>query len=153
MDETHSVKTALDRLQGRHISSHLTPYYTWIRHVIALSLAALTALISLQASYLPSNPQLPIFLAICWGGLLCAVLLGTYALAAEHRLPLSIAERIQRERNTLGDCATYEKVRTGRYYKPSRWHRWAVRLMAWCFAFSLCSLFAFATINLLTTAL
>jgi hypothetical protein len=146
------VSEALDRLQGRHISNHATPYYTWIRHVIALSLAALTALISLQGSYLPSNPQLPIVLVICWAGLLSSTLLGTFALAEEFRLPLEIADKIRKERNTLGDLPTFEKVKSGRYHQPSRWHRWSVHLMMLSFVLALCSLFTFATINLLTNA-
>ncbi|GEM_PF-2161847 len=145
------VSEALDRLQGRHISNHATPYYTWIRHVIALSLAALTALISLQGSYLPSNPQLPIVLVICWAGLLSSALLGTFALAEEFRLPLEIANQVADNRAQIGDHETYRLVAAGRLYEPSWHHRWAVNLMTMSFVLALCSLFIFATLNLMNT--
>jgi hypothetical protein len=151
-DHAPSVKNALDRVQRRHISSHLTPYYTWIRHVIALSLAALTALISLQGSYLPSNPQLPIVLVICWAGLLSSALLGTFALAEEFRLPLKIANQVADNRAQIGDHETYRLVAAGRFYEPSWHHRWAVKRMTMSFVLALCSLFTFATINLLANA-
>ena len=151
-ESTKNISEALNRVQGRHISSHAKPYYSWIRHVVALSLAALTALISLQASYLPSNPQSPMLLVICWAGLLSAALLGTLALAEEFRLPLAIADTIQRERKTFGELATYEKLQNGRYYRPSLWHRCSAHLMTLSFVLALCSLFAFATVNLLFAA-
>jgi len=149
MNEPHHKIITLDDLEKRHIESHHQPYYDWIRHVVSLSVAALTALISLQGSYLPSSPKLPELLASCWVGLLATILLGILALRNQYNMPLAAARHLRKNREEYGDDYTVGLVKKRQYHRPPFYHRWAVRLMVLFFVFSLCSLCSFAILNLL----
>jgi hypothetical protein len=141
----------LDDLEKRHIESHYQPYFDWIRHVVSLSVAALTALISLQGSYLPIDPVLPILLAACWAALLSTILLGILALRTQYKTPLAAAQKIQNQRRAHGDFYAASQVKRGQFHKPPRYHYWVVRLMVLSFVFALSSLCIFAIANLLNS--
>lgn len=138
----------LDDLERRGGEQHRKPYFDWIRHVVSLSTASLTALIALQGSYLPSHPRLPVLLAACWVALLTAILLGILALRAEYSVPLDMARKIRNLREAHGDEYATNYMRQNGFETPPWHHRWAVRLMMVAFVFAWSSLCLFAVLNL-----
>ena len=149
MNEPARKIVTLDDLERRSTSSHVKPYYDWIRHIVSLSIGSLTALIALQGNYLPSHPQLPSLLALCWAALLATILLGILALRAEYRTPLASARRIREMRVKHGDVYAANYITKNGGEVPHWHHKWAVRLMVAFFVLSLVSLCAFAVVNLL----
>jgi len=93
----------LDDIERRHSLDSRRPYFDWIRQVVSLSTAALTALIALQGNYLPSNPQLPFLLVICWLALLLTIFLGIFALRAEYQTSLDAINELRISRAEIGD--------------------------------------------------
>ena len=139
----------LDDLERRGIAEHRKPYYDWLRQIVSLSTASLTALIALQGSYLPTHPKLPILLASCWLALLLAILLGIVALRSEYQTSLDSTNKIKKSRAKVGDSVTTNLVSRGTLSGTPPWyHRWAVRLMVAFFVFALSSLCAFAIVNI-----
>lgn len=140
----------LDDIERRHILEHRKPYFDWIRQVVSLSTATLTALIALQGNYLPKNPQLPFLLAICWLALLLVILLGIFSLRSEYRTYLDALNEIRESRAKNGDQATAILINNGTLSgtRTTWYHLWAVRLMLTLFIISLASLCAFAIINI-----
>ena len=139
----------LDDLERRGGEMHRQPYFDWIRHVVSLATAALTALIALQSSYLSSHPQLPILLAACWLALLVTILLGILVLRTEYITPLNSVNRLRALRAEHGDEYTKNYISKNSSVKPPWYHSWAVRLMVFSFVLSLVLLCIFAVINLL----
>ena len=140
----------LDDIERRHILNHRKPYFDWIRQIVSLSTASLTALIALQGSYLPSHPQLPFLLAICWLALLLTIPLGIFALRSEYQTPLDALKQIKKSRAEIGDQETTILISNGTLSGavPPWHHRWSVRLMVTLFIISLSSLCAFAIVNI-----
>lgn len=138
----------LDDIERRHIANHIEPYFNWIRHVVTLSVGALTALVALQGHYVPRSPQLPMALAVCWVALATSIACGLFALRAEYLSPLAAAQRLRTMRAAHGDNATARWVSENNG-TPQPWqHKLAVRLMLSCFLVALSSLCAFAVANL-----
>lgn len=148
MSDTERKQVTLDDLERRNAIAHLKPYYDWIRHVVSLSTASLTALIALQGSYLPSHPRAIYFLALAWLALLSTILLGIVALRAEYTTPLAAVARIRKMRAEHGDAYAANNIMLGSGTPPHWFHKWAVRLMVGSFALALSSLCVFAVINL-----
>ena len=149
MTEPDRKIVTLDDLERRSVGEHIRPYYDWIKHIVSLAIGSLTALIALQGSYLPSHPQLPILLALCWVALLITILLGILALRAEYNTPLASARRIRTMRAKHGDAyATNYIIKSGGEV-PHWHHKWAVRLMVFSFVLAFSSLCVFAAVNLL----
>lgn len=139
----------LDDLERRGLQEHRKPYYDWIRQVVTLSTAALTALIALQANYLPSQSKAPFLLASSWLALLLTIILGMVALRTEYSSLLESAIRIRSSRQKFGDIETKSLILNGALAVVPHWHhRWAVRLMVLSFILALCSLCAFAIVNI-----
>jgi len=149
MSDTQRKTITLDDLERRGIAAHLNPYYGWIRHVVSLSTASLTALIALQGSYLPNHPQVIYFLALAWLALLSTILHGLVALRAEYTTPLAAAARIRKMRATHGDAYAANDITNGRGTLPHWSHKWSMRLMVVSFVVALSSLCVFAIVNLL----
>lgn len=139
----------LDDLERRGVAAHVKPYYDWIRHIVSLSIASLTALIALQGSYLPNHPQVICFLALAWLALLSTILLGLVALRAEYTTPLASASRIRKMRVEHGDAYAANSITKGSSTLPHWSHKWSVRLMVGSFVVALCSLCVFAVVYLL----
>lgn len=148
MSDQSRKPVTLDDIERRHISNHATPYFNWIRQVVTLSTASLTALISLQGHYLPKSPKHVGFLAACWLGLGSSIALGLFALRAEYGVPLDAAQRLRSMRESDGDNATIRFVSENPTCSAPWHHHWAVRIMFLSFAFSLLSLCIFAILNL-----
>lgn len=148
MTDTDRKQVTLDDLERRNVGAHIKPYYDWIRHVVSLATASLTALIALQGSYLPSHPRVIYFLALAWLALLSTVLLGLVALRAEYTTPLAAAARIRKMRATYGDAYAANNIMQGNGTPPHWFHKWAVRLMVGSFSVALSSLCIFAVVNL-----
>jgi hypothetical protein len=148
MSDTERKHVTLNDLERRNSIAHLKPYYDWIRHVVSLSTASLTALIALQGNYLPSHPRAIYFLALAWLALLSTILLGIFALRAEYTTPLAAVERIRKMRATYGDAYAANNIMQGNGTPPRWFHKWAVRLMVGSFALALGSLCLFAVVNL-----
>jgi hypothetical protein len=149
MNEPARKIVTLDDLERRSVGAHVKPYYDWIRHIVSLSIGSLTALIALQGSYLPSHPQLPVFLAICWVALLATILLGILALRAEYNTHLESARNLRALRVAHGDAYAANQVMKNGGTLPHWSHKWTVRLMVAFFILSLVSLCVFAVVNLL----
>lgn len=149
MTEPSRKIVTLDDLERRSVGEHIKPYYDWIRHIVSLSIGSLTALIALQGSYLPSHPQLPFLLALCWVALLATILLGILALRAEYSTPLASARRIRTLRAKHGDAYAANYITKNGGEVPHWHHKWAVRLMVAFFVLSLVSLCVFAVVNLI----
>ncbi|MGE4500140.1 MAG: hypothetical protein AB7C96_07305 [Hydrogenovibrio sp.] len=140
----------LDDIERRHVTAHITPYYSWIRHVVSLSTASLTALIALQGHYLPSHPQAISLLALSWLSLLLTVLSGLVALRSEYATPLAAVKKIREMRRDHGDMYAANQIQQ-RNSTPPHWsHKWAVRLMLSAFSIGLICLCIFAVINLMS---
>lgn len=149
MSDTERKQVTLDDLERRNAIAHLKPYYDWIRHVVSLSTASLTALIALQGNYLPNQPRAIYFLALAWLALLSTILLGIVALRAEYTTPLAAVARIRKMRAEHGDAYAAKNIMQGSGAPPHWFHKWAVRLMFGSLGLALGSLCLFAVINLI----
>src|SRR3989338_1394547 len=138
----------LDDIERRHVSQHLKPYYTWIRHVVSLSTAALTLLVSLQNNYVPNEPRSVWLLAVCWGAFAMAVLSGICALHGEWQTPLDAAQALHRRRAVNGDMAVAAEVARNSGFVPRSIYRYARRLMICAFLVGVVSIAAFTIRNL-----
>ena len=75
----------LGNLQREVSDRHDTGYRAWLDKLTTLSLAALTALVSLQSTYVPRSHRAIWLLCAVWGLLATAVLAGLLALFGEAR--------------------------------------------------------------------
>ena len=149
MNDSVQKTVTLDDVERRLIVEHGKPYYDWLRHVVTLALAALTALIALQGHYVPQQPKLPALLAVGWASLAITILAGLFALRSEYATPLAAAQRIKTMRATIGDAATAEHLTRRGGTLPNKYHKYAVRGMVTSFIVALVSICAFAIANLL----
>lgn len=149
MNEPSRKIITLDDLERRNINNHFNLYFDWIRQIVSLSVASLTALIALQGSYLPTHPELPILLAVCWAGLLSTILLGVLALRTQYSVYIRSADRIRTMREKHGDAYAAKYLSKIGITASPWYHKWVVRLMVASFVLSLVSLCTFSVINLL----
>lgn len=126
MGDSDRKIVTLDDIESRHLTSHRELYFDWIRHLVTLSTAALTALLTLQGHYVPRNPVLPWCLEAAWIALLATLVLGLFALKEEQAGPLRAAIRIRKIRKEHGDAIAAKQVASGRGQAPPRSHHWAV---------------------------
>ena len=75
----------LGNLQRELSERHDISYRAWLDKITTLSLAALTALVSLQNTYVPRSHRAIWLLCAVWGSLAVAVLAGLLALFGEAR--------------------------------------------------------------------
>lgn len=149
MNEPSRKIVTLDDLERRNINNHFDLYFDWIRQIVSLSVASLTALIALQGSYLPTHPELPILLAVCWAGLLSTILLGVAALRTQYSAYIRSTDRIRNLREKHGDAYAAKYLSKSGGTAPPWYHKWVVRLMVASFVLSLVSLCTFSIINLM----
>jgi hypothetical protein len=146
---TDRTVVTLDDLVRRHINDHRKPYYDWLRHLVTLCVATLTALVALQGHYVPRNAHHLWLLALCWVALTGAIFLGMVALRQEYLSPLEAAQRIQDSRAIHGDSKTAILVANRELQvTPPRHHRLAVKLMLPMFFLALLCLCGFAIANM-----
>lgn len=148
MTDNSRKMTTLDDIERRHVVEHFKPYFDWLRHIVTISLAALTALVALQGQYIPRQPALLEFLAVTWVSLLFAICLGLLSLREEHQGHIRAIKHLRHLRATLGDEATGKLIDDGASPPPNWRHRWIVRLMLISFLCALSSLCVFAVTNL-----
>lgn len=148
MNEPACKTVTLDDVERRLVQEHGKPYYDWLRHVVTLALAALTALVALQGHYVPQQPKLPVLLAIGWAALAVTILSGLFALRSEYATPLAAAKRIRAMRASLGDAATAAHLTNPGGTPPNKFHGWSVRAMVTSFIVSLAGICGFAIANL-----
>jgi hypothetical protein len=148
MSEESRKLVTFEDVERRLVGAHLKPYYDWLRHVVTLALAALTALVALQGHYVPSQPAAPWLLAIGWAALALSILTGLFALRSEYVTPLNAAARIRKTRAQHGDSVAAAQLSSNSGSVPPRFHKWAVRGMVTCFIIALCSICSFAILNL-----
>lgn len=149
MSETGRKPVTLDDIERRLVQEHGKPYYDWLRQVVTLAIAALTALVALQGHYVPKQPRLPVLLAIGWSALAITIAAGLFALRSEYAIRLATARRIRTMRATLGDAATAERLTKRGGTPPTKFHRWSVRTMVVSFMVSLVAICGFSIVNLL----
>lgn len=135
-------------IERRLIGAHHKPYYDWLRHVISLAVAALTALVALQGYYVPEAPTAPLLLAVGWVALATTIVAGLFALRSEYATPLAAARRIRSIRASQGDAAAAAALESNAGTMPGRSHKWAVRTMITGFVVALVAVCAFAISNL-----
>lgn len=146
---TDRVVVTLDDIVRRHVSDHRKPYYDWLRHLVTLCVATLTALVALQGHYVPRDAHNLFALALCWVALTGAIFLGVLALRQEYLAPLEAAQKIQKSRETYGDSATEIMVANRLLQVVPPWHhRFAVTLMLMMLFLALLCLCVFAISNL-----
>ena len=75
----------LGQLHREVSERHDIGYRAWLDKITTLSLAALTALVSLQSMYVPRSHRAIWLLCVVWGSLAVAVLAGLLALFGEAR--------------------------------------------------------------------
>lgn len=141
-------QVTLEDIERRTLSSHLMPYYNWLRHVVTLALAALTSLVALQGHYVPSKPQYPMLLAIGWASLALTIVFGLWALRAEYATPLRSVRRLREMRAKHGDAYAAATLSSNSGTLPHPSHKWAVRGMVVSFLVALAAICAFAVANL-----
>lgn len=149
MSEADRKPVTLDDIERRLVQEHGKPYYDWLRQVVTLAIAALTALVALQGHYVPKQPRLPVLLAIGWSALAITIAAGLFALRSEYAIRLAAARRIRTMRATLGDAATAERLTKRGGTPPTKFHRWSVRTMVVSFMVSLVAICGFSIVNLL----
>jgi hypothetical protein len=148
MTDTEIKTVTFEDIERRLINQARDPYYNWLRHVVTLSLAALTSLVALQGHYMPTDPTAVHLLAIGWLALAVVIMCGLYVLSAEHRTPLKAAKEIRKMRKDFGDYYAVEQLNKNRPTYPGGQHNLAVRIMVASFLIALLSICAFAIINL-----
>ena len=149
MSESERKHVTLDDIERRLVREHGKPYYDWLRHVVTLAVAALTALVALQGHYVPKQPKIALLLAIGWAALVVTILAGLFALRSEYAMPLAAARNLHTMRTTLGDAATADQLSKRAVTLPHRFHRWSVCTMVTSFVASLFAICSFAIVNLL----
>ena len=96
---TVSMEGILGNIQQQAMTKHESAYRSWLDKLTTLSLAALTALVSLQNTYVPRSHRAIWLLCVVWSLLAVAVIAGLLALLGEahtHRLYLNrILEAVQ----------------------------------------------------------
>jgi hypothetical protein len=135
----------LDDIERQLVSEHIRPHYDWIRHVVSLSTASLTLLVSLQSHYVPKAPKGIWLLALCWLLLASSVFSGLLALRGEDQTPLGAARALRQKRRD--EVAAAALIKNGAF-APSPILRWARRVMFCSFSAGLASLAVFAVWNL-----
>jgi hypothetical protein len=138
----------LDDIERRLVSEHLKPHYDWIRHVVSLSTASLTLLVSLQSHYVPKVPKGVWLVALCWLLLALAILCGLLALRGEDQTLLDAARDLRQKRVDFGDEATAAAVMRNSGFTPRPIYAWARRLMICSFSAGVVTLAIFAVWNL-----
>lgn len=145
---TDRVVVTLDDIVRRHVSDHRKPYYDWLRHLVTLCVATLTALVALQGHYVPRDAHNLFALALCWVALTGAIFLGVLALRQEYLAPLRLHKNTK-SRETYGDSATEIMVANRLLQVVPPWHhRFAVTLMLMMLFLALLCLCVFAISNL-----
>jgi hypothetical protein len=81
------------------LESHLSSYYSWIKHVVTLSSGSLTLLVALQNSYIPPNVKNLFLLKISFIFLALTILTGIIALYGEAQTPLDAIYNIRKLRS------------------------------------------------------
>ncbi len=135
-------------VERRLMSESRKPYFDWLRHIVTLALAALTALVALQGHYVPLKPKLPMFLAIGWCALAVAIFCGVFALRSEYITPLAAAKKWRKLRQELGDEAVGRLLNSNTGTQPHWSHKWSVRIMVISFVVAVASICCFAIVNL-----
>ena len=148
MSEPQRKRVTFEDIERRLVGEHKKPYFDWLRHVVTLSVAALTALVALQGHYVPEHPRAPILLAVAWAALAITIVSGLVALRAEYLTPLQAVDRIRRIRKIYGDEHAAVSIMTNEGTPPSKYHRVAVRTMVGGFIVALLAICLFASVNL-----
>lgn len=147
MNETEAITPILDRADSALAAAQHTAYYAWIKHVVSLSVAALTALVSLQSHYVPQEPALPGALAVSWVALLLAIAAGMKAMEGEHRTQIEAANQLREWRDTFGETEAM-RLATTRARRPRAIYRYCTAAMPVALLVGLASLLVFAVANL-----
>jgi hypothetical protein len=135
-------------VERRLVLEHKKPYFDWLRHVVTLALAALTTLVALQGHYVPSHPKFSWLLAVGWVSLAVVIACGLFALRSEYSTPLAAAAKLRALRASGGEEAAVAYLRQSNGTLPHPLHKWSVRGMVAAFIIALCSVCAFAIVNL-----
>lgn len=140
--------TTWKALDKRDADAHHKPYFDWLRHVVTISLATLTALISLQGQYIPRSPRHIWTIQIAWVALALCILFGLFALRWEYQMHLEkIANRRKLVRE-LGEEKAAIELRKGIRTDPPKTHRMAAILMLLLLAVALAMLCVFGSANI-----
>ena len=142
-------QVTVDDVERRLILEHKKPYFDWLKQVVTLALAALTALLALQGHYVPVKPLYQMLLVVGWVALAVSILAGLYALRSEYSTPLSAAQTLRNIRRGQGEVAAVHHLQAGGGYPPPGGHRASVTTLVICFALALICICAFASVNLL----
>ena len=148
MNDSARKSVTFEDVERRLVGAAFKPYFDWLRHVVTLAVAALTALVALQGHYVPQKPAVPYLLAVGWAALAMTILLGLVALRAEYATPLAAARKIRATRATHGDALAAGNLNRNSGTVPGPLHKWSVRLMVAHFVVALAAVCTFAIANL-----
>jgi hypothetical protein len=148
VNEPSRKTVTFEDVERRLVGEHRKPCYDWLRHVVTLALAALTALVALQGHYVPQKPVAPFLLAVGWAALAITIVSGLFALRSEYTTPLLAARRIREMRAQHGDQFAATSLEKNSGTLPNSMHKWSVRAMVGSFLVALASICAFAIANL-----
>jgi hypothetical protein len=139
----------LDDIERRYFASFKEKEDQWIRHLVSLSGAALTLLVSLQGSYVPLHPQGLILLQICWTSLAVGLCAGVLFFYGEAYSNLEAAKNLQESREVFGDTemVAFLTKSNGVHFRKRLLFRASPHVLVACFLVGLVCLAWFAVIN------
>jgi hypothetical protein len=147
MAEEGRKSVTVDDVIRRHWLEHEAPYYGWIRQVVTLATAALTATVALQGHYVPKQPAWPWLLALTWAALALSVATGLAALRYQYRSRQDTANALLEMKAQRGEAATAQALEAGWSLPVPALHGILVLAMAACFGLGLAALCTFAALN------
>jgi hypothetical protein len=149
MSDEPRKRVTVEDLIRRHIQQHEKPYYDWLRLIVTLSLALLTALITLQNHYLSEKPNWPVLLGLGWLGLGATIVLGLASLATQFNIRLKAAQDLLNKLQSEGETAAVDFVRKrSSGVSAGIGHKLCANFMLWSFALALLAIFGFAILNI-----
>ena len=141
-------KEALDSIERAHLVAYSEHVHAWHQQLLSLSSAALTLLIALQRTYVPTDPVDTWALQLCWLSLALCILFSLLLLWGRAQTRLDGANILRKKRAESTDQAAIEMLRaTGVYFAECTVFTVARYLQTASFLVALCALTWFAVIN------
>ena len=112
-------KEALDGIERSHLAAYGEHVHAWYRQLLSLSSAGLTLLVTLQQTYVPTEPRDVWALQLCWVSLGLCVLFSLLLLWGRAQTRLDGANILRKKRMDTSDQEALEMLRNtgGVYFK------------------------------------
>ena len=147
MSDQRKIVT-LDDIERRHNLKYVERIQAWHRQLMVLASGGLTLLVSLQGSYVPSNPKALWLLQGCWLSLAICVASGVLVIFGEAQGYRDAQLRLAKHRKDHGDEATTRWIiATGGHYPERRIFYHGRQIFVGAFVLALVLLCWFAVIN------